>query len=76
MLKLSVKHLFITIILRFGHVCLLYLYVLSQFCSMAFEKGCGGEKKIQPPEVFCKERCSKIFRNIHRKKPVPESLFK
>ena len=51
------------------------LHVLSQFCSMAFEKGCGGEKKIQPPEVFCKERCSKIFRKIHRKKPVPESYL-
>ena len=29
----------------------------------------------QPPEVFCKKRCSKKFRNIHRKIPVLESLF-
>ena len=30
----------------------------------------------QPPEVFCKKRCSQKFRKIHRKTPVPESLFK
>ena len=30
----------------------------------------------QPPEVFCKIRCSQKFRKIHRKKPVLESLFK
>ena len=29
----------------------------------------------QPPEVFCKKRCSLNFRKIHRKSPVPESLF-
>ena len=29
----------------------------------------------QPPEVFCKKRCSWKFRKIHRKTPVPESLF-
>ena len=28
-----------------------------------------------PPEVLCKKRCSKKFRKIHRKTPVPESLF-
>ena len=26
-------------------------------------------------EVFCKKRCSKKFCKIHRKTPVPESLF-
>ena len=30
----------------------------------------------QPPEVFCKKRCSYKFRKIHRKTPVPECLFK
>ena len=30
----------------------------------------------QPPEVFCKKRCSKKFPKIHRKTPVPEPLFK
>ena len=33
-------------------------------------------KQKQPPEVFCKKRCSKKFRKIHRKTPVAESLFK
>ena len=26
----------------------------------------------QPPEVFCKKKCSKKFRKIHRKTPVSE----
>ena len=29
----------------------------------------------QPPEVFYKKRCSKEFHKIHRKTPVPGSLF-
>ena len=29
----------------------------------------------QPPDVFLKKRCSEKFRKIHRKTPVPESLF-
>ena len=29
----------------------------------------------QPPEVFCKKRCSYKFCKIHRKTPVPEYLF-
>ena len=29
----------------------------------------------QPPEVLCKKSCSQKFRKIHRKTPVPESLF-
>ena len=29
----------------------------------------------QPPEVFHRERCSKKYYKIHRKTPVPESLF-
>ena len=32
--------------------------------------------RSEPPEVFCKERCSQKFHKIHRKAPVPESLFK
>ena len=40
----------------------------------------GMEKKFsyiqkQPPELFHKKRCSKKFRKILRKTPVPESLF-
>ena len=29
----------------------------------------------QLPEVFYPKRCSKKFHKIHRKSPVPESLF-
>ena len=28
----------------------------------------------QPPEVFCKKKCSYKFRKIYSKTPVPESL--
>ena len=31
--------------------------------------------KKQPPEAFCKKRCSKKFRKFYRKTPVLESLF-
>ena len=30
----------------------------------------------QPPEMFCKKRCSQKFSRIYTKTPVPESLFK
>ena len=29
----------------------------------------------QPTEVLCNKMCSKKFQKIHRKTPVPESLF-
>ena len=32
-------------------------------------------RQKQPPEVFCKKRCSWKFHKIHRKTPVLESLF-
>ena len=32
-------------------------------------------KQKQPPELFCMKRCSKKIHKIHRKTPVPESLF-
>ena len=31
--------------------------------------------QMQPPEVFFEKRCSKKFRKIYRKTPVPESFF-
>ena len=31
--------------------------------------------KSSHPQVFCEKRCSKIFRKIYRKIPVPETLF-
>ena len=32
-------------------------------------------RQKQPPEVFCKNRCSQKYHKIHRKTPMPESLF-
>ena len=32
-------------------------------------------RQKQPPEVFCKKRFSHKFNKIHRKTPLPESLF-
>ena len=29
----------------------------------------------QPPEAFCKKMCSWKFHKIHRKTPVPETIF-
>ena len=31
--------------------------------------------RTKRPEVICKKRCSLKFRKIHRKTPVPETLF-
>ena len=33
------------------------------------------ERENQPPELFCKKRCSENFHNIHRKTTVLGSLF-
>ena len=54
--------------------------------SSIFENGLSDFHKInlsvfkvsfqrQPSEVFCKKKYSWKFRKIHRKTPVPESLF-
>ena len=40
-----------------------------------YETVCFFNTPTQPPEVFCKKRCSQKFRNIHKKTPVLESLF-
>ena len=50
--------------LVFTNLVIIYK-VLMKFCN---------EQK-QPPEVFCEKRCSWKFHKIHRKTPVPESLF-
>ena len=44
------------------------LNVISKDCSMT-------TIQKQPPEVFSEKRCSQKFCRIHRKTPVPESLF-
>ena len=33
------------------------------------------KQKKEPLELFYKKRCSQKFHKIHRKTPVPESLF-
>ena len=52
---------------------------LSLFLSFFFYKGQGTtysrDRQKEPPQVFSKKICSEKFRKIHRKKPVPESLF-
>ena len=42
-----------------------------------YYKKLKGKKRFQkqPPEVFCKKRCSQTFRKIHRKTSVPGSHF-
>ena len=33
------------------------------------------QKQKQPPEVFCKKRCSQKFHKTHRKTPAPDLFF-
>ena len=49
-------------------------FISIRFNSVA-TKGTDIFNQKQPPEVFYKKRCSYKFRKIHRKTPVPESLF-
>ena len=42
---------------------------------LSFLEKVSRERHRQPLEVFWKKRCSKKFRKIHMKTPVPESLF-
>ena len=46
-----------------------YLDTFQAVCRKYFRIIC---LQKQPPDVFCKKRC---FQKIHRKTPVPESLF-
>ena len=39
------------------------------------KEGRHGKVQKQPPEVFCKKISFEKVRKIHRKTPVPESLF-
>ena len=52
----------------------IYFFVSIRFNSVA-TKGTDIYNQKQLPEVFYKKRCSYKFRKIHRKTPVPESLF-
>ena len=61
----------------FSSVC--FIHEILVFCNT----GKYGQRKTvfwhilqkQPPEVFCKKRRSWKFRKIHRKTPVPGTLF-
>ena len=33
------------------------------------------QKQKQPPEVFCKKRCSQKFHKTHWKTPAPDLFF-
>ena len=48
------------------------LFELTNYCLLV---AVLLKKRKQPPEMFCKERCSKKFRKIHRKTAVLESPF-
>ena len=50
------------------------LYLSEDITTVNFAKGTTFNQK-PPPEVFFNKRCSKKFCKIHRKTPVPESLF-
>ena len=56
--------------LRFhvGKSCKEMLYVYQTSVVLCYYQ------KKQPPEEFCKKRCSQKFRKIHRKTPAPESF--
>ena len=45
----------------------------EDLCHPKFRKP---DTQKHPPEVFYENNCSSKFRNIHRKTPVLESLFK
>ena len=49
----------------------------SKFVNKRLAVNCKsfGYHQKQPPEMFCKKRCSWKFRKIHRKTHLPESLF-
>ena len=68
---------------------LIWVYLFSSVCFIReilvfCNTGKYGQRKPvfwhisqkQPPEVFYKKRCSWAFRKIHRKTPVPGTLFK
>ena len=55
-----------------GYVLIaIYMFVSNFF----FNENEGVNSEKQPQEVFCKKRCSEKFRKIHRKAPMPETLF-
>ena len=57
-------------VLSFVQVNFVALCVCSRVDHPSNSKG-----QKQPPEVFCKKRCSEKFHKIHRKTSVLESLF-
>ena len=49
------------------------VYIFSELFDLSKKKLFTVQK--QPPEVFYIKRCSQKFDKIHRKTPVPESLY-
>ena len=54
--------------------------IIDQYLSFQYDQTKGKTFlrkaiKKQPPEVFYKNKCSEKFPKIHRKAPVPESVF-
>ena len=58
--KTSCKQIVCSVLVRYHHQISLLLF----------------KRQNYPPEVFCKKRCSLNIFKIHRKTPVPESVFK
>ena len=51
------------------------LLVSEYYNKLIYEKDYLLMCEKQPKEVLCKKRCSWKFRKIHRKTPVPATLF-
>ena len=69
---------YITLSYSFLHYLLQFFFLLNYLLYLNDRRTSGksiGCIQKQPPEVFCKKRCSEKFRKIPRKTPVPESLF-
>ena len=49
--------------------------ILRDALFLALKLVLGQNFQKQPSDVFYKKRCSLKFRKLHRKTPVPESLF-
>ena len=55
---------------------LLYVFLLKKVKKESYENfDLHVTDQKQPPEVFCKKRCSEKFRKINRKTSVPKSLY-
>ena len=61
-------------------IIIIFFFEKASVAELAFSKVAGSWPPTllvqkQPPEVFYKKTCSQKFHKIHRKTPVPESVF-